>query len=244
MDPINLLKAFFHSEPAIQPNVTALRPGQIINGKVIKLFPNNYAEVMVGADKLLAKLEVQLSLNQQYRFQVQSVEGKIHLKMLKGNLWELSSPAHTEIPDPVMNQNSNLQNSIEQFVTQVPIKLGQQTAEATIQWNGRKKPDGKIDSNECRILFYLELANLGETLVDLQIQNRVLSISVMNGTTDIQQFAGPFIAPLKEKLKSLNYQLKTVTFEEPTKVPLKLRIKTGRRPAQPDQTYRGVDIRI
>ncbi|CAM3700803.1 hypothetical protein [Mesobacillus zeae] len=63
-------------------NQYSFRPGQVINAKVIRLFPDNTAEIQIGGQKLIAQLEAPLSAGQRYWFQVQPGEGKIHLRIM------------------------------------------------------------------------------------------------------------------------------------------------------------------
>ena len=46
-----------------------------------------------------------------------------------------------------------------------------------LEWNGRMKENGKIDSEFARIMFYLQLDTLEETVVDMQVQNRIVTIT-------------------------------------------------------------------
>ncbi|XJZ28481.1 hypothetical protein ACF5W4_06720 [Bacillota bacterium Lsc_1132] len=433
MNPIQILKTMIKSDLFTIQTETAFRPGQIISGKVSALFPNQIAEVQVGTQKLIAQLEVPLSVNERYWFQVQQGEGKIHLKMVAqdggdgtrsklpsaqlaaqvglsptkeniqllefavrsslpiskewielGAAWLKNLPEQapgletiklmqnkglpfTEMvfsallsardPEPIQSvmerlsfllkndpletsghlqdilnkllgktdfsllpnidwgdgkavgrqikqmiktigfnyENELLQNgvdsqktqnepslkpllirylnenpgddqkhaaeqllnrvtalqllssdsgAIQQFVAQIPVFFPHMTKEATIQWNGRKQENGRIDPNYCRILFYLELETIGETLVDVQIQNRIMTLSVMNERKELKEVAGSLIKPLKEKLSQLDYHLTSFSFLQPSdQQPLSDRIKKAAIPAA-HYDLQGVDLRI
>lgn len=103
---------------------------------------------------------------------------------------------------------------IQQYVFQIPISFWNKKTDLTMQWSGRKTDNGKIDANFCRVLFYLNLEYLQETIVDLQVQNRVMNISIINERNDIKMFATPLIANLKEGLAKIDYHLSSVTFEK------------------------------
>ena len=60
-----------------------LREGQVFHGSIKQLFPNQVAEVQVGANKLVAKLETPLKAGDSHYFQVTSVKGQVELKSLK-----------------------------------------------------------------------------------------------------------------------------------------------------------------
>lgn len=56
-----------------------------------------------------------------------------------------------------------------------------------------------IDPDYCRVLFYLDLDALQHMIVDMQIQNRIMTIHVTNEHTDLTVIAAPLIGILKEK---------------------------------------------
>ncbi|GAE43626.1 hypothetical protein [Mesobacillus boroniphilus] len=76
------LQGLFNQKTTQQIKTAEFRPGQIINGKILKLYPDQVAEVQVGNQKMIAKLETPLSANERYWFQVQPGEGKVHLKVI------------------------------------------------------------------------------------------------------------------------------------------------------------------
>ncbi len=67
-----------------------------------------------------------------------------------------------------------------QLIMQVPLDFFGKQMDATLQWNGRMKEDGKIDANFARVLFYLNMESLKETVIDMQVQNRIVTINVFN----------------------------------------------------------------
>ena len=127
-----------------------------------------------------------------------------------------------------------------QLLMQVPLEFLGKKMDATLEWNGRMKENGKIDSDFARIMFYLQLDALKETVVDMQVQNRVVSISLFNHDPRLEAIAKIFKESLKEGLSSVGYKLSGVfvkTFEE-NHLSSSLKLKTPPTDAQ------GVDIRI
>ena len=126
-----------------------------------------------------------------------------------------------EVAEKMLHKITGLQlfaqesGPIQQFVVQLPLSIWEKQMDVTIQWSGRKKENGQIDPSFCRVLFYLELENLHDTIVDMQVQNRILKITVMNENEYLKQLAEPFIKELKENLKRMNYTLSTVDFTHP-----------------------------
>lgn len=127
-----------------------------------------------------------------------------------------------------------------QLLMQVPLEFLGKKMDATLEWNGRMKEDGKIDSDFARIMFYLKLETLDETVVDMQVQNRIVTINVFNKDAQLQQIANAFKSALKDGLSSVGYTLSGVfmkTFEE-QQLASKLQSKVASKQSQ------GVDIRI
>ena len=94
-----------------------------------------------------------------------------------------------------------------QLVMQVPLEFFGKKMDATLQWNGRMKDDGKIDADYARVLFYLTMESLQETVIDMQVQNRIVTINVFNENTDLNVLAMPLKESLRAGLADKDYQL-------------------------------------
>lgn len=101
-----------------------------------------------------------------------------------------------------------------QLIMQVPLEFFGKKMDATLQWNGRMKDNGKIDANYARVLFYLQMASMQETVIDMQVQNRVVTVTVFNENSEIQSLAEPLKAALKIGLAEKNYQLSGVFIKQ------------------------------
>jgi hypothetical protein len=242
MDPLSFLRSIVKFDQPTQPEPLKLHTGQIINGKVIRFLPNEMAVIQIGSQKIMAKLQASLIANQQYWFEVQSEAGKIHLKLLKGNMKQVSK----ETGEYVSNQNDTQDAIIEQIFTQVPLQVEQENIECSIQWNGRKMEDGKINPDNCRILFFADLKNIGEVLIDLQFQNRRIQMVIINGTRELERLAQSLLPGLKENLQKLNFQLASVRIEPPpAEKSLKALIRKTNSNDKAEDPIRGmVDIRV
>ncbi|QED47526.1 hypothetical protein [Cytobacillus dafuensis] len=138
---------------------------------------------------------------------------------------------------------------VQQYVFQLPITFWDKKLDMTMQWSGRKSKYGKIDPNYCRVLFYLNLDHLKETIVDLQVQNRVINIFITNDRKDLKVIATPFVAQLKESLAQLNYHLSSVTYNRTTESKKAINGKLSDQFTNPStiivpNKYNGVDFRI
>lgn len=100
-----------------------------------------------------------------------------------------------------------------QLIMQIPLEFFGKKIDATLQWNGRVKEDKKIDADFARILFYLNLHSLDETVVDMQVQNRIVTVTVFNADTTLPQIAHPLEDKLKEGLATIGYTLSGIFFK-------------------------------
>jgi hypothetical protein len=99
---------------------------------------------------------------------------------------------------------------IQHIFLQIPLRLGEQLTDVTVQWHGKKRENGEIDPNYCRILFYLQLEFLKETIIDVHIQNRVVNVSIMTEMMGLEPIITAMQPMLKENLEKLRYKLSAV----------------------------------
>ncbi|MBU5594944.1 hypothetical protein KQI76_07180 [Amphibacillus sp. MSJ-3] len=95
--------------------------------------------------------------------------------------------------------------------THIPGLFGMEE-DIEIEFYSRKDSEEKIDTNYCRIAFYLELAQLGSTIIDMNVQDRVVHLTVYNGE-DISESLDQHKGLVKEGLARLNYQLSTISYK-------------------------------
>ena len=67
---------------ATQP--LSLKQGQVFHGTVKQLYPDQMAEIQVGSQRLMAKLEVPLKAGDGHYFQVTNVNPQMELKVVTG----------------------------------------------------------------------------------------------------------------------------------------------------------------
>ncbi|MBB6443826.1 hypothetical protein [Bacillus benzoevorans] len=164
----------------------------------------------------------------------------------------MGSPAGPvqEAAENVLNKITGIQllgtesGPIQQFALQLPIMLGQKMVDLTMQWSGKRQENGQIDPAYCRILFYIELQYLQETIVDMQVQNRIIRLRVINEHEQLKHLAAPFIEGLKENLETLNFTLSAVQFTRQAEDEIKTAAKQHGAAIFDQGYYSGVDIRI
>lgn len=139
---------------------------------------------------------------------------------------------------------SNESGHQHQIVMQIPLQFLGKQVDATVQWNGRMKDDGKIDSDYARILFYLNMEALKETVIDMQVQNRIVTIHVYNEHKQLDILAEPLKTALKAGLTEKNYHLSGVIIKPFEKSTTKGGSKNSKTTEEVTPAQKGVDIRI
>lgn len=86
MSPISVNRVTKNSFAKVNHELQTLRPGQIVQGKIVKLYPENKAQIQLGSQMMIAQLEASLTIGERYHFQVQTAGDMIHLKVLGDQL--------------------------------------------------------------------------------------------------------------------------------------------------------------
>ncbi|MCX8047491.1 hypothetical protein [Anoxybacillus gonensis] len=128
-------------------------------------------------------------------------------------------------------------HSLQHIFTQFPLLIGTHATDVTIQWRGKQRENGQMDTDYCRILFYLTMATLKETIVDVHIQQRIVHISIINDTPHVELYASALEPSLKEKLAEDGYTLSAVSVKPPMN-------KRSERLLVEPFSYKGVDYRV
>lgn len=128
----------------------------------------------------------------------------------------------------------------QQITMQLPLEWFGKKMDATLQWSSRLKEDGKLDPNYARILFYLTMSSIGETVIDMQVQNRIVTLSIYEEKGNLQPVGTVLQSHLQQGLEQIDYHLSGISFKplHPTEQKTNP-IKWG----QQGETG-GVDIRI
>lgn len=134
---------------------------------------------------------------------------------------------------------------IGHLIFQLPLNFGDKLSDLTIQFYGKKHKSLKIDPNYCQLFFHLELKTLNETLIDVKVQNRILSITVYNDNPLLGRMIDGMKISLSEGLEKVDYKLSTI------KVNRLSEISRGIEPKHPSSLvmrgndgFSGVDIKI
>ncbi|CAH1197871.1 hypothetical protein PAECIP111893_01031 [Paenibacillus plantiphilus] len=85
---------------------------------------------------------------------------------------------------------------------------GSQTASVHIQTRRGRK--GELDAHNCRLLFDLRMKSLGDTVVDVQIVDRIVSLNLWNDHPAIAELLESSRGEVTEALQNAGYQLLTL----------------------------------
>ncbi|PRS60954.1 glycosyltransferase [Bacillus sp. GBSW19] len=135
----------------------------------------------------------------------------------------LNDVRQADLPEPVKKEVDQLfhrlngqlfvqqeNQTISQMMVSYPLFSKHSVQDLTFILKGHKKKDGSIDISQCRLMFYLNMENLEETLIDCTIQQKVMSITVETGH-ELQGTINPMIPAVRENLNALGYSLTGIT---------------------------------
>jgi len=132
--------------------------------------------------------------------------------------------------------------SISHLIMQLPLRTEQGENTAFIQIESKKKEGGQLDAENCRLFFQLDLKNLGMTMVDVNIVNRIINVSIFNDIPALDRMVMETKDMFSEQLHQVGYHLSSLRVQP---VPTK---QTGETKAPVldhlMSQYKGVDIRI
>ncbi|MGN7760414.1 hypothetical protein [Paenibacillus sp. 22594] len=122
---------------------------------------------------------------------------------------------------------------------------GQETASVHIQ--SRRGRKGELDASNCRLWFDLEMKQLGQTLVDVQVVDRIVSLKLHNDTPWVLELLEERKDEIGVAVESIGYQLSSLRTEplpQPNAASTATAGGAGRLADYVPDSYKGVDYRI
>ncbi|WNR46626.1 hypothetical protein [Paenibacillus roseipurpureus] len=159
----------------------------------------------------------------------------------------------------ITGQQLMLTNDKNAMFTQMTLfvpflnQSGQQTAAIHIQ--SRKGSRGEVDANNCRLLFDLQMKMMGNTLLDVQVVNKIVSLNVHNDHPALAALMESSKDEIAAAMNAVGYQfisLKVSSYPKPSEVQMgnddagksfSLEGRLDLRELYQPKTYRGVDFR-
>lgn len=134
----------------------------------------------------------------------------------------------------------------------VPIQHESGTDTASVHIQSRRKQGGNLDADNCRLLFDLRMSNLGNTLVDVHVVDRIVSLQVHNDFPMIGNLLDTLKPEIEAAMKHIGFQfisLKHMPYPDPTTQrsndatpPVDTRSSVST--TYHSKPYKGVDFRI
>lgn len=187
------------------------------------------------------------------------VSGEQATDTLKGVLLQIMSSS--EVPPAVKEAASGLVQQLtgQQLLlntdrtapfAQVTLFLplqgpdGQETASVHIQ--SRRGRKGELDAANCRLWFDLDMKRIGQTLVDVQVVDRIVSLKLHNDHPWVLELLEQRREDIKTAVESIGYQLSGLRTEPLPEIKLSTELANTHSKLVdyvPD-AYKGVDYRI
>ncbi|KTD87532.1 hypothetical protein [Paenibacillus etheri] len=121
---------------------------------------------------------------------------------------------------------------------------GQETASVHIQ--SRRGRKGELDAANCRLWFDLDMKQIGQTLVDVQVVDRIVSLKLHNDHSWVLELLEQRRDDIKTAIESIGYQLSGLRTEPLPELKLSTELTNTHSKLVdyvPD-AYKGVDYRI
>lgn len=190
--------------------------------EINKFFVDNQTPIK---DQLLMQMRQTLlftGLNYEHSL-IQDITNEDHLETIKSMLIKLTNQGNNIISEraqQLLHFINGLQiqsvyetNDFIQASLLVPGEKVNLNNDLYLDFESNKTEDGEINPDYCRILFYLDLSHLQETIIDMNIQKRIISLTVFNNNISLKRSSDVFEHVLKDNLLKLDYELATITFK-------------------------------
>ncbi|WEK56211.1 MAG: hypothetical protein P0Y55_09240 [Candidatus Cohnella colombiensis] len=89
----------------------------------------------------------------------------------------------------------------------IPMKNGEGDTTATVHVQARRSRRGEWDTDNCRLLFDLRMKNVGDTVVDVQVVDRIVSLKLLNDFPGMSEMIEQAREELTNGMRATGYQL-------------------------------------
>jgi hypothetical protein len=105
---------------------------------------------------------------------------------------------------------SREEGSFQHLFLPIPVLVEKESREWYVHLSSKKKKGKGIDPDYCRIVLYLELPLFSSTLIDLFVQQRVITLSIHHSHPSLGDLVEKGLPQLKENLSQKGYTLSAV----------------------------------
>ncbi|REK76489.1 hypothetical protein [Paenibacillus paeoniae] len=148
-------------------------------------------------------------------------------------------------------RNSSVFTHVTMFI---PLKDANGGTTASVHIQTRRGKRGELDADNCRLLFNLSMASLGDTLVDVNVTNKIVSLNIWNDHPAIAELIEGSRGNIATRLQETGYQLLSLRAtplpspEDSAEAATAAKDKKMQAPPDLSQfsstRYKGVDYRI
>lgn len=108
-----------------------------------------------------------------------------------------------------------------QFSAQLPKEMLGLNEDLWMDFEGKKQTDGTIHPEQCRIMFYLDLPRLSNIVVDMQVMNRMVDVTIYHqDPKSVRSLVHLYEQDLKAGLQGINYQFTGLHLKNYEKIPI------------------------
>lgn len=111
-----------------------------------------------------------------------------------------------------------------------------------MKFESKKTDDQQIDADYCRIIFMLDLQEIDKTIVDMQVQKRVITVTIFNDIVSEVTGINEMRQEMRSNLQEIDYQLSTVEWKPLSKQQHEDAVKQPKHNAY--DTQEGFDLKI
>ncbi|MEK3882116.1 flagellar hook-length control protein FliK [Paenibacillus sp. PL2-23] len=104
-------------------------------------------------------------------------------------------------------RNSSVFTHVTMFI---PFQDANGGTTASVHIQTRRGKRGELDAENCRLLFHLTMSSLGDTLVDVTVTDRIVSLNIWNDHPAITQLIETSRADIADRLQETGYQLSSL----------------------------------
>lgn len=216
----------------------------------------NSEQVMAKVDKgsatpLLSMISKMLGTDLENQLRNQTVITSLVEEQLKPNILKLiSDPSFAGYKDQLDSIIAKIQggplfsgdNGPQHNITMnLPLLFQEKPLDLTLKWEGKRLDDGSIDPDYCRVLFYLDLPNLQSTIIDMNVQQRIVNLTIYTEKAEEAKIsASALMEKIEGGLASISYTLSSLKW----KLPLEETVEQITNRKWSSSSYEGVDIRV
>ncbi|GGH74929.1 hypothetical protein JOD43_000374 [Pullulanibacillus pueri] len=101
--------------------------------------------------------------------------------------------------------------SLIQWLFTLPVLFNHEFKDVQMLWEGKKNEQGDNETEYYKILFYFDFKVIGETVVRILTQRKMLTVTLFNDTIELEPLIEKYKPQLQERLSALDYTLVSLT---------------------------------